>query len=280
MTNYIFRHFSELRQQILSWKAENKTIGFVPTMGALHQGHMSLVKRAFEECDRVIVSIFVNPKQFGPREDFQRYPRQEQQDIALLKENNCHAVYIPNIEEIYPEGFSTQISVKNVSEGACGATREGHFDGVALVVTKLLLQTFAEKAFFGEKDWQQLQVIRRLVLDLSIPVEIIGVPIFREKDGLAFSSRNAYLSDEERRIAPALYQELLKLSKEIPLLKDMKQAFEHSKNNLMKLGFSEVHYIELRDNESFKILDSYQKASHLLIAATLGKTRLIDNIKL
>ena len=195
---------SAFRAELAALRKEGARIGLVPTMGALHEGHLALVRRAKEICDRVVVSAFVNPTQFGPGEDYSTYPRDEAADTAKLREIGVHAVFAPSVEEMYPPGFSTSVKVKGLTEGLCGAFRPVHFEGVTTVVTKLLLQVLPDVAVFGEKDYQQLQVIRRLVRDLDIPVAIEGVPTVREADGLALSSRNAYLSPGERAAAPML----------------------------------------------------------------------------
>src|ERR1700722_5312636 len=202
----VARSVGELRLHVAAWRAAGERVGLVPTMGALHAGHMALVAAARARCQRTVASIFVNPKQFGPREDFSTYPRPESDDLAKLTQAGADLAFIPAVEEIYPEGFATTISVGGPSEGLCGAHRPGHFDGVATVVAKLLIQAAPDAAFFGEKDYQQLMVVRRMTQDLNLPVEIVGVPTVREADGLALSSRNVYLSAEERRLAPDLHR--------------------------------------------------------------------------
>ncbi|MDH5411851.1 MAG: pantoate--beta-alanine ligase, partial [Alphaproteobacteria bacterium] len=192
------RTVSDLRARVRDWRTAGETVGLVPTMGALHEGHMTLVRAARAECDRVVVSIFVNPAQFGPREDFDSYPRQEARDLAMLAEAGVEAAFMPGVAEMYPDGFSTAVTVSGLTECLCGRGRPVHFRGVATVVTKLLLQCLPDAAFFGEKDFQQLQVIRRLAGDLDIPVAIRGVATVRETDGVALSSRNAYLTPDQR----------------------------------------------------------------------------------
>ena len=208
----IVRTVAELRADRAKWRKAGEKIALVPTMGALHQGHLSLVALAKEKADRAVVSIFVNPIQFGPREDFHLYPRDEAGDLAKLAAAGADLVFIPDVAEMYPAGFSTRINVGDLTEDLCGAARPNHFDGVATVVAKLLLQCAPDVAIFGEKDYQQLLVIRRMVRDLNLPVEILGGPIVREKDGLALSSRNAYLSPAERRIAPLLHQTIAQVA--------------------------------------------------------------------
>ena len=200
------RTVADLRAHVAPWRKAGKSIALVPTMGALHAGHLSLVTLAKSKADRVVVSIFVNPIQFGPREDFNTYPRDEAGDIEKLRAAGADLVFAPNTAEMYPAGFSTKVSIGDLTEDLCGANRPNHFDGVATVVTKLLLQCAPDMAIFGEKDYQQLLVIKHLVRDLNVPVEVLGGDIVREKDGLALSSRNAYLSPAERKTAPLLHQ--------------------------------------------------------------------------
>src|SRR6185312_1680453 len=209
------RSVAALRQQVTLWHRAGETVALVPTMGALHAGHLALVARARDIADRAVVSIFVNPTQFAPNEDFARYPRDEGGDAAKLAAARCDLLYAPPLAEMYPEGFSTSINPGQIAEGQCGPFRPGHFAGVATVVTKLLQQAQADVACFGEKDWQQLQVIRRVVRDLDIAVRIEGVPIVREADGLALSSRNVYLTPAERAVAPALQRMLRELARRI-----------------------------------------------------------------
>ena len=204
---------------VTSWadaaRRQGARVGLVPTMGFLHRGHLSLMEAARARAERTVVSIFVNPTQFGPREDFQRYPRDEAGDLAKLEQAGANLVFAPETAEMYPHGFSTNVGVSDLTEDLCGASRPNHFDGVATVVTKLLLQCAPDLALFGEKDYQQLLVIKRLVRDLNIPVEILGGPIVREKDGLALSSRNAYLSPSERKTAPLLYQTIVAVANDL-----------------------------------------------------------------
>ncbi len=204
----LVRTVAALRREVARWRARRERVGLVPTMGALHDGHRALMRASRRQCARTIVSLFVNPKQFGPREDFASYPRPEAADLAVMGAEGIDLAFLPGGDEIYPPGFATAVTVAGITEGLCGARRPGHFDGVATVVTKLLLQASPDAAYFGEKDFQQLTVVKRLALDLDIPVEIVGVPTVREADGLALSSRNVYLSSDERRIAPALYRVL------------------------------------------------------------------------
>ncbi len=270
---------AELRALTQTLRAGGKSLAFVPTMGALHDGHMQLVREAKKHADAVVASIFVNPKQFGPNEDYARYPRTLDQDKALLEREGASILYLPSVEDMYAAGFATNVHVSGVSEGLCGAARPGHFDGVALVVAKLLLQAGADVALFGEKDYQQLCVIRRMVADLDIPVEIIGVPTHREEDGLAMSSRNRYLSKEERAIAPLLAKTLREAAdylRQHPFNVD--NALSLAAYNLTHHGFTKLDYIELRAENSLTPLPSLTHPARLLAAAWLGNTRLIDNV--
>jgi pantoate--beta-alanine ligase len=277
----VIRTITELRQAVALLRADAKKIALVPTMGALHDGHMSLVKMAQHVADCVIVTIFVNPTQFGPAEDFSKYPRQEIADLALLTEHNVQIAYVPDVTEMYQPGFATTMQVGGVSGGLCGAVRPGHFDGVALVVTKLLLQAAPDIAIFGEKDYQQLMVIKRLASDLDIPVEIMGAPILREKDGLALSSRNVYLTDKERRIAPELYKCLQQCAAALTAGGEVTSLLENAISHLLSAGFSSVDYMELRDAATLAPCTHYKgQPARLLVAARLGSCRLIDNIEL
>jgi pantoate--beta-alanine ligase len=273
----LFHTPSELRSQVNAWRKAGLRIGLVPTMGALHAGHLSLVTLAKQHADKVVASIFVNPTQFGPNEDFSRYPRMESADIAALETVGIDGVYVPSVEAIYPQGFATTILVKGITEMLCGAVRQGHFDGVATVVTKLLMQASPDVAVFGEKDYQQLHVIKQVVADLNLPVKILGAPIVREADGLAMSSRNQYLSAEERQTALALYQTLntvaekLKTQPASAIIPDAMKA-------VMAAGFDSVDYLELRSSDGLDPMEKLDRPARLLIAARLGKTRLIDNI--
>lgn len=280
MTTLELHHLAALRAQIATWRKAGERIALVPTMGALHAGHISLVKAAQAQAKRVVVSIFVNPTQFGPNEDFSRYPRTLPEDLALLNEAGADAAWLPDVAIMYPQGFATSIHVSGVSEPMDGAARPGHFDGVATVVSKLLNQVTPDAAFFGEKDYQQLCVIRQLVADLNIPVTIYGVPTLREADGLAMSSRNRYLSDEERPIAAQLYATLNSIAKRITEGGDVSAALDEGIAALKRAGFSAVDYLELRDGQNLTPLTQPQPAARLLVAARLGTTRLIDNIAL
>lgn len=271
------RTVGDLRAELAKWRKAGETIALVPTMGALHQGHLSLVALAKEKAGRVVVSIFVNPIQFGPREDFHLYPRDETGDLGKLAAAGADLVFIPELAEMYPPGFSTRVNVGDLTEDLCGAARPNHFDGVATVVSKLLLQCGPDLAIFGEKDYQQLLVIKRMVRDLNIPVEIVGGPIVRERDGLALSSRNAYLSPAERKIAPLLHQTIAEVAADLAQGRGADDAAEAGRFKLEAAGFR-VNYVAVRDPETLKPLHGPVKQARVLAAAYLGKTRLIDNV--
>lgn len=254
------------------------SLALVPTMGALHAGHMALVAEAKDRFDRVAASIFVNPAQFGEGEDFGRYPRQEDADARMLFEAGCDLLWMPSVADIYPDGFSTKVTVAGISERWEGEARPGHFDGVATVVAKLLLSVRPNVALFGEKDFQQLAVIRRMVADLDIPVEIVGVPTVREPDGLALSSRNAYLSPEERHQAVALPQALRAAREAILSGMSVGGALRDGKQALVNAGFLKIDYLALVDAATLEPLEEPRGEMRLIAAATIGTTRLIDNL--
>lgn len=270
------RTVSELRAAIAAFRAEGARIALVPTMGALHAGHMALVEEGRKPGTKVVASIFVNPKQFGPNEDLARYPRREAQDARMLAEGGCDLLWMPPVEVMYPDGFATNISVSGVSEGLDGAARPGHFDGVATVVAKLFNQVQPDVALFGEKDFQQLAVIRRMVADLDMPIEVVGVPTQREDDGLALSSRNVYLDDEERAKAVALPRALGEAGRTIAKGGDPAAALSHAEEALTAAGFA-VDYVSLVDAGTLGEPDP-ARPRRLLAAARIGATRLIDNI--
>lgn len=275
----IVRTVAELRGRVKAWRAAGAVIGLVPTMGGLHDGHLALVRAALAACGRVVVSIFVNPTQFGPGEDFARYPRNETQDAKRLAELGAHLLFAPSAEHIYPDGFATTVTVKGVGEGLCGAHRPGHFDGVATVVTKLLLAALPDVAYFGEKDYQQLQVIKRLVLDLDIPVAVEAVPTVREADGLALSSRNLYLSPEERAIAAALNRVLAEVAARLVAGKTAGAgAIAWGLKELEAAGFTRIDYLEVRDAETLEPVETAARPARVLAAVWLGQIRLIDNM--
>ena len=274
----VARSVAALRQAVRGWRAAGQRIALVPTMGAIHEGHLALVRAARVGCDRVVASLFVNPKQFGPAEDFAAYPRDEATDRAVFARGGVDLVFAPSVEEMYPNGFATNVQVGGPSEGMDGAHRPGHFDGVATVVSKLLLQCLPDAAYFGEKDYQQLTVVRRMVRDLDIPVRIAGVPTVREADGLALSSRNVYLSPQERQIAPLLYRVLCDTAaamRQAPA--SVPEALGRGIAVLAAGGFA-VDYLELRDAKTLAPMPSLAGPARLLVAARLGRSRLIDNI--
>jgi len=277
----VVRTVAELRAHVAAWRAAGETVGLVPTMGALHEGHLSLARLARSRVDRVVVSIFVNPTQFAPHEDLDAYPRREAADIAALAAEPCDMVFAPTPEEMYPRGFATAITVAGVSAPMDGAARPHHFGGVATVVAKLLIQCAPDVAVFGEKDYQQLQVIRRLTADLDIPVEIIGAPIVRDADGLALSSRNAYLSPQERPIAGKLNLILKEATQALTKGATVVQVEAQGLAALTAAGFSSVDYFDVRDAATLETLTEVPKtpgAARVFVAARLGKTRLIDNM--
>jgi pantoate--beta-alanine ligase len=263
---------------VRGWRREGLSVALVPTMGAIHDGHLSLVHAAQERCDRVIVSLFVNPTQFGPNEDIATYPAKEELDAARLAGAGVEVLYAPDVAEMYPEGFSTTVTVSGITDGLCGEFRPGHFAGVATVVSKLLLQAAPDIAVFGEKDFQQLQVIRRLARDLDIPVEIAGAPTVREADGLAMSSRNFYLSPEERAVAPILFRTLTTVAEKVAAGMACEAACGWAEETLLSAGFQSVDYIAVCDAETLEPLVRADRPARVLAAAKLGKARLIDNL--
>jgi pantoate--beta-alanine ligase len=273
----IVRMLAELRSIVAGWREEKASVAVVPTMGALHEGHLSLVRAAMAQADRVIVTLFVNPKQFNNAADLAAYPRTEHNDAVKLGPLGAHLLYAPYAEEIYPADFATTVSVSGVSEGLCGAGRPGHFDGVATVVAKLFLQTGADSAFFGEKDFQQLHVVRRMARDLDIPIKIIGCPTVREPDGLALSSRNIRLSAEERAVAPELAAILNAAAQSLSTGVEALPVLKAAEKGILAAGFGEVEYLELRSEADLAPLVRADRPARLLAAAWLGQTRLIDN---
>lgn len=274
----VVREIAALRAKVNEWRRQGETIGLIPTMGALHDGHLALVKAAKRTCDRAVATIFVNPTQFAPHEDFEAYPRDEADDIAKLDGLSTDLAFIPGVGEMYAEGFSTKVSVSGLTEGLCGASRPHFFGGVATVVTKLLLQALPDRAYFGEKDYQQLQVVRRMARDLDIPVTIVGVPTVREADGLAMSSRNWYLTPEERAIAPTLNKVLRDIAKRVKSGEPCATAIEAGTATLAAAGFDPVDYVAVCDAETLEPLEQADRPARVLAAAFLGRTRLIDNI--
>jgi pantoate--beta-alanine ligase len=270
------RTVAALRAQVAAWRRAGERVALVPTMGALHEGHLSLVALARTRADRVVASVFVNPTQFGPNEDFEAYPRDEARDADLLAEAGCHLLFAPTVAEMYPQGFATIVSVAGVSEPMDGGARPGHFTGVATIVSKLLLQCGPDVAVFGEKDFQQLQVIRRLVTDLDLPVEIVGAPIARAPDGLALSSRNAYLSAPERETAGRMNVVLTQAVARLKAGDDPAQVEAAGLAALHAAGFDPIDYFEVRSAADL----SYPPVgpARVFAAAFVGKTRLIDNM--
>lgn len=275
----IIRKVDEMKFKIQEIKKTGKTIGFVPTMGYLHEGHKSLIDRAHKENEIVVVSVFVNPTQFGPNEDFEKYPRDEKKDSQLCEQAGCDVMFIPEPKDMYPEGYNTYVDVLGLTEGLCGASRPGHFRGVCTVVLKLFNIVKPQRAYFGQKDAQQLAVIRRMALDLNLDVEIVGCPIVRESDGLALSSRNVYLSADERR-------EALVLSR---ALQEVKKLIEEGQNDVFTIKekmirminaakYSQIDYIEFVDNRSLKPVEKVKGEILVALAVRIGKTRLIDNM--
>lgn len=272
---------AQLRAALARARQENKRIGLVPTMGNLHDGHIALVAKALQRTDYVVVSIFVNPLQFGANEDLDSYPRTLAEDQRKLLDAGAHLIFAPNVSEIYPEGMDghTLISVPVVSEGLCGASRPGHFNGVSTVVGKLLNIVQPDLAVFGEKDFQQLAVIRKMAHDLCLPVQIMGAPIVRAEDGLALSSRNGYLGEEQRRIAPRLYQTLQQIQQQLESgRRDFPAIIEEARLALIGAGF-QPDYLDLREAETLQPVTSASQDIVILAAAFLGATRLIDNLR-
>jgi len=275
----VARSAGDLREAVAGWRKDGLSVALVPTMGALHAGHISLVDLAREKVDRVIVSIFVNPTQFAPNEDFLAYPRTEAEDVGKL-EGKADLIFAPNAADMYPEGFSTTVSLTGVTESLEGTFRPTHFAGVATVVAKLILRALPDIAIFGEKDWQQLMVIRRMVADLDIPVKILGGPIMREADGLAMSSRNVYLTPEERKAAGQLNVILRETADAVAKGTPISKATAEGGKRILALGFDKLDYLEVRDAASLAAFqgDKPEGSARILVAAKIGRTRLIDNM--
>ena len=273
----IIRDIAMLHRAVTALKQGGKSVALVPTMGSLHDGHISLVRMAKRVADHAVVSIFVNPTQFGPNEDFDAYPRDEARDAAMLAQEGTGLLWAPDVATMYPGGHSTHIEVAELGADYCGAARPGHFDGVATVVAKLFNQVRPDVAIFGEKDWQQLAIIRRMARDLDFAIDILGAPIARDTDGLALSSRNAYLSKEQRAAATAFPMALKAAAKAIAAGADIAEALAKAEAAIVKGGFDSVDYVALADADSLERLRVFRKPARLLAAARVGKTRLIDN---
>lgn len=268
----------DLRTEIRAWRQAGDTVGLVPTMGALHEGHLSLVRHARAKTMRTCVTVFVNPTQFGPNEDLDTYPRDEAGDAAQLTEEGVDLLFQPNPDEVYPPGFATSVQVEGLGDILEGEHRPGFFTGVATVVAKLLVQSLPDIAVFGEKDYQQLLVIKRLTRDLDIPVRIEAAPIVREDDGLALSSRNAYLTPEERAIATALHGTISQVAENVGRGAQPGEQAEWGREQLLRAGFASVDYLTVRDAETLEDVTDASCPARVLAAATLGTTRLIDNV--
>ena len=269
---------AQMRQQAQDWRAAGNTIALVPTMGYFHAGHLSLMRYGREVADKLVVSLFVNPTQFGPQEDLSRYPRDLERDLGMAREVGVDVLYTPPAEAMYPPGYQTYVTVEELSRGLCGASRPGHFRGVATVVLKLLHQVQPHTAIFGEKDYQQLQVIRRLAADLDVPVEIVGRPIVREADGLAMSSRNTYLSPEERAAALCLFR-AIRAARELVLsgAKSRESILEAVRGIITATPHTNIDYLTLVHPDTLQEVNTIENKARLALAVWVGKTRLIDN---
>ncbi len=277
-TGSVVRTIATLRPRVAPWRTMGETVALVPTMGALHDGHLALVREAKARCQRAVVSIFVNPAQFAPSEDFERYPRDEEGDLAKLASIGCDLVWAPNRNEMYRPGAATRVVPAGAAEGLESDTRPHFFAGVATVCCKLFTQVTPDVAVFGEKDYQQLRVVTQMVRDLDLPLTIVGVPTLREPDGLAMSSRNAYLTPQERKAAPVLYRTISKLAEAVGSGEIIAAATAESAGALEAAGFK-VDYLEVRDSETLQpIAATTDRPLRVLIAAWLGRTRLIDNV--
>jgi pantoate--beta-alanine ligase len=274
----VIRALAELRATVCGWRKAGETVALIPTMGALHDGHLALVRVGLERCDRAVTSIFVNPAQFAPHEDFGRYPRDEAGDLAKLAALGCDLVWAPAAEEMYPEGFATGVEPKGAAEGLEGEFRPHFFGGVATVCCKLFAQVLPDIAIFGEKDYQQLCVVKQMVRDLNLPLEIVAAPTVREPDGLAMSSRNQYLAAEERAAAPTLYHAICEVAANVASGRAIPDACAVAKTKLTRAGFK-VDYVEVREAETLRPVEGrVRRPLRVLAAAWLGTTRLIDNV--
>lgn len=275
----VIRDVPSLRMLQGMWRRAGETVGLVPTMGALHAGHMALVAAAREECARVVVTIFVNPTQFGANEDLDAYPDTFDADLDLLREAGADVVFTPMRDAMYPPGFSTTVKVGGLTDMLCGQTRPGHFDGVTQVVTKLFNLGQADRAYFGQKDWQQLAVVRQMARDLNFPIEVVGIPTVRAEDGLALSSRNGYLTAEEREIAPGMYKILRNAAARVAMGHGASGVCYAAARDVLGLGFKTIDYLECRDANSLEIVETPAPGTaRIFVAAKLGGARLIDNV--
>jgi pantoate--beta-alanine ligase len=274
------REVEALRQAVATLRAAGGKIALVPTMGALHAGHLALIEEAKRRASHVVASIFVNPMQFGANEDLATYPRREAQDSAMLEAAGCAVLWAPDAATMYPEGFATTVSVAGLAGELEGESRPGHFDGVATVVVKLFAQVQPDLAVFGEKDFQQLAVIRRMTQDLDLPIEIVGVPTLREEDGLALSSRNAYLTKHEREVARSLPVTLDREGRGFTGHCDIRNQCALIRDLLLQAGWDSIDYVEVRDEETLGPVARIARPARLLVAGRVGRTRLIDNIRL
>ncbi len=280
----IARTIGEARTVVVRWRSQGHSVGLVPTMGWLHAGHLALVERARAENDRVLATLFVNPLQFGPGEDFATYPRDDARDFAVLRDHVCDAVFAPDVREMFPDSSgslndaSTRVSVTRLANALCGESRPGHFDGVATIVLRLFMIAQPDAAYFGEKDYQQLTIVKRLVHDLNVPVRIAGVPIVREADGLALSSRNVRLDARQRAIAPRLYETLGWVRDRLGAGDAAPAAVAAGRERLLAAGFDGVDYVTLAAGDTLETLVAIRPGARLFAAALLGRTRLIDNL--
>lgn len=272
------RTIAELRDRIRAWRKQDETVGLVPTMGGLHAGHISLVGLAKSQADRTVATLFVNPSQFAPHEDFATYPRKEKADQEMLEKAGTDLLFAPNVSEIYPDGHSTKVEVQGLSQILEGEFRPDFFTGVATVVTKLLLQALPDVAAFGEKDYQQLCVIKTMARDLDIPVRILGGETIREEDGLAMSSRNQYLTESERKIAPVLYKTIKQVAENVRNGQSPASQRSWAEATLTKAGFGAVDYVAVRDAQTLGPVRDASRPARVLAAAYLGRARLIDNV--
>ena len=272
------RKVVDLQAVVGQWRQAGQRIAVVPTMGALHEGHLALVRRARADCDRVVATLFVNPAQFDRKEDLADYPRDESADAALFAAEGVDLLYAPAVEDVYPPGFATKVTVPTLTNCLCGLHRPGHMEGVATVVAKLFVRVQADFAYFGEKDYQQLLVVSHMARDLDLPVRVIGVPTVREADGLALSSRNVLLSEDERRRAPTIYRVLDDIARSLKGGAEAAPLIERGRAALTAAGFTAIDYLDLRDAETLQLLSRAEGRARLFAAAWMGDTRLIDNL--